>query len=47
MFDDQGVLREKHLLHFPRLFQDRPKPDGHEVRCHDEVLAWVAEHQES
>jgi superfamily II DNA or RNA helicase len=47
LFDDQGVLREEHLLHFPRLFQDRPKSNGHEVRCHDEVLAWVAEHQEA
>jgi superfamily II DNA or RNA helicase len=47
LFDDQAVLREEQLLHFPRLFQERPKSDSHEVRCHDEVLAWVGEHQEA
>ncbi|MCU0579788.1 MAG: DEAD/DEAH box helicase, partial [Desulfobacterota bacterium] len=47
LFNDRGVLQEEHLIHFPRLFQDRPKTDGHEVRCHDEVLAWVGEHQEA
>ena len=37
----------QYLLDLPRLLQDRPKTNGHEVRCHDEVLAWVAEHQEA
>jgi superfamily II DNA or RNA helicase len=47
LFTDQGVLRDEYLLDLPRLLQDRPKTNGHEVRCHDEVLAWVAEHQEA
>ena len=44
---DQGVLRDEYLLDLPRLLQDRPQTNSHEVRCHDEVLAWVAEHQEA
>ncbi len=47
LFDGQGTLRDEYLLDLPRLLQDRPKSNGHEVRCHDEVLAWVAEHQEA
>ena len=47
LFTDQGILRDEYLLDLPRLLQDRPKTNGHEVRCHDEVLAWVAEHQEA
>jgi superfamily II DNA or RNA helicase len=44
-FDD-GVLRQSHLLDFPHFLRRIPRGHGHEVRCYDDVLAYVAEHQD-
>jgi superfamily II DNA or RNA helicase len=46
-FDDSGVLREKRLLDFHGFMSDLPKQSDHEVRCYDDVLAFIAEHQDS
>jgi superfamily II DNA or RNA helicase len=45
-FDEHGVLRESHLLDFPQFLSRIPRNNGHEVRCYDDVMAFVAEHQD-
>lgn len=45
-FDANGVLREKRLLDFHLFLADLPK-HNHEVRCYDDVLAYIAEHQDA
>jgi superfamily II DNA or RNA helicase len=46
-FDANGILREKRLLDFHHFVGDLPKQSGHEVRCYDDVLAFIAEHQDA
>jgi hypothetical protein len=46
-FDDIGVLREKRLLDFHQFTSELPVQTGHEVRCYDDVLAYIAEHQDA
>ena len=46
-FDDSDVLREKRLLDFHLFIGDIPQQSGHEVRCYDDVLAFIAEHQDA
>jgi superfamily II DNA or RNA helicase len=46
-FDANGILREKRLLDFHLFMAGLPKQSGHEVRCYDDVLAFVAEHQDA
>lgn len=45
-FDKNGVLREARLLDFPRFMSRIPRNQGHEVRCYDDVLAYIGEHQD-
>ena len=45
-FGGDGILRESHVLDFPRFLSRIPRNDGHEVRCYDDVLAYIGEHQD-
>ncbi|MEK6695599.1 MAG: DEAD/DEAH box helicase [Candidatus Deferrimicrobiota bacterium] len=46
-FGPDGVLKEKHLLDFHRFAERAPRNNGHELRCYDDVMAYVAEHQDA
>ena len=46
-FDSNGILREDHILDFPQLLKIIPQNNGHELRCYDDVLAYIAEHQDA
>ncbi len=45
-FDEHGVLRKNHLLDFPQFLSRITRNNGHEVRCYDDVMAFIAEHQD-
>ncbi|MEN8262142.1 MAG: DEAD/DEAH box helicase [Nitrospirota bacterium] len=45
-FDSKGILNEKHLLNFPQFLNRLPRNNGHEVRCYDDVMSYIAEHQD-
>lgn len=45
-FDEDGRLKEDHILDFPRFLDRVPDNNGHEVRCYDDVMAYIAEHQD-
>lgn len=45
-FDAHGVLKESRLLEFP-FFLDGVRLNGHEVRQYDDVMAFIAEHQDA
>jgi hypothetical protein len=45
-FDRNGILREDRLLDFPAFMSRIPRNTGHEVRCYDDVLAYISEHQD-
>jgi len=46
-FDRSGRLKENRLLGFHRFLNAVPRDNGHEVRCYDDVMAYVAEHQDA
>jgi len=46
-FDGRGVLREDRLLDFHTFLEAIPRRNGHEVRCYDDVMAYVAECQDA
>ncbi|MBI5656855.1 MAG: DEAD/DEAH box helicase [Geobacter sp.] len=46
-FDDNGVLKERRLLDFPTFLDGVHRDDGHELRCYDDVMSFVAEHQDA
>lgn len=46
-FNPDGFLKDKHILDFPEFLQRIPKNNGHEVRCYDDVLAYIAEYQDA
>jgi SNF2 family DNA or RNA helicase len=46
-FDGNGVLREARLLDFDRFLAGLPQQSNHEVRCYDDVLSFIAEHQDT
>ncbi|PIV85853.1 MAG: hypothetical protein CO150_00110 [Nitrospirae bacterium CG_4_9_14_3_um_filter_53_35] len=46
-FDSEGTLKEEQILDFHRFLNGTPKNNGHEVRCYDDVMAYVAEHQDA
>lgn len=46
-FDDAGILEERRLPDFHRFLNAVPRNDGHEVRCYDDVMAFLAEHQDA
>jgi superfamily II DNA or RNA helicase len=45
-FDEDGKLRETHVLDFHHFLNGIPGNNGHEVRCYDDVMAYIAEHQD-
>ena len=45
-FFDEGRLKEDRVLDFPRFLDRIRRNGGHEVRCYDDVMAYVAEHQD-
>ncbi len=45
-FEENGTLRESHILDFSRFFDSIPGNNGHEVRCYDDVMTYIAEHQD-
>lgn len=46
-FDSRGVLKEKHILDFHQFLGKIPRNNGHEVRCYDDVMIYIAEHQDA
>ncbi len=46
-FDSEGVLKDEHILNFHRFLNRIPRNNGHEVRCYDDVMAYIAEHQDA
>lgn len=46
-FDEKGVLKESKALHFHEFLSAIPQNNGHEVRCHDDVMDYVAELQDA
>lgn len=46
-FDGNGVIRESRLLDFHKFLEAVPSRNGHEVRCYDDVMAYVAECQDA
>ncbi len=46
-FDSDGVLKEKHVLDFHQFLNKVPRNNGHEVRCYDDVMAYIADHQDA
>jgi superfamily II DNA or RNA helicase len=46
LFDSQGKLREEYIQDFPKYLDRLPSHNSHEVRYHDDVMAYIAEHQD-
>jgi superfamily II DNA or RNA helicase len=46
LFDANGRLKEEHILDLPHYLSGLPSNNGHEVRCYDDVMAYIAEHQD-
>ncbi len=46
-FDSDGMLRESCILNFSRFLNSMHRYNGHEVRCYDDVMAYIAEYQDA
>jgi superfamily II DNA or RNA helicase len=46
LFNANGSLKEEHILNFPKYLSGLPLNNGHEVRCYDDVMAFIAEYQD-
>jgi SNF2 family DNA or RNA helicase len=46
-FDSEGILREGHILNFHQFLNRLPHGNGHEVRCYDDVMSHISEHQDA
>ncbi len=46
-FNSDKVLKDEQILNFPQFFNNIPKNNGHEVRCYDDVMSFVAKHQDA
>ncbi len=46
-FDARGRMKQERLLDFHQFLNDAQRLAGHEVRCYDDVMACVAEHQDA
>ncbi len=46
-FDANGTLKKKHILHFHAFLNSLPRNNGHEIRCYDDVLAYISEHEDA
>jgi superfamily II DNA or RNA helicase len=46
LFDVHGRLKEEHILDFAKYLDRLPSKNRHEVLCHDDVMTYIAEHQD-
>ncbi|HEC97204.1 MAG TPA: DEAD/DEAH box helicase [Nitrospirae bacterium] len=46
-FNSDGILKEDRILDFHQFFNSIPQNNGHEVRCYDDVMAYIAENQDA
>lgn len=46
-FDASGVLKESRILRFHEFLKGIPDADSHELRCYDDVMSFIAEHQDA
>jgi hypothetical protein len=46
-FDSEGMLKEGHILDFHQFLNRLPQGNGHEVRCYDDVMSYISEHQDA
>jgi len=46
-FDAGGVLKERKVLDFSTFLAGLPDEEDHEVRCYDDVMAFIAEYQDA
>jgi superfamily II DNA or RNA helicase len=46
-FDEKGVLRDEHILDFHRFLAGIPHQNEHEVRCYDDVMNYISDHQDA
>ena len=46
-FDPNGILKENHILNFPQFLNSISQKNGHEIRCYDDVMAYIAEYQDA
>ncbi|MCK5505800.1 MAG: DEAD/DEAH box helicase [Thermodesulfovibrionia bacterium] len=46
-FEPDGFLKETHILDFQKFLERLPKDTAHEIRCYDDVLSFIAEHQDA
>lgn len=46
-FNSNNVLKDEQLLNLPQFFNAIPKNNKHEVRCYDDVMSFVAKHQDA
>lgn len=46
-FDSRGILKEERILSFHHFLSSLPQNGGHEIWCHDDVMSFIAEHQDA
>jgi SNF2 family DNA or RNA helicase len=46
-FGDDGALKERHLLDLHSFLNDFSADEGHELRCYDDVMEYIASHQDA
>jgi len=46
-FDANGTLKDQHVLRFHEFLNSLPRNNGHEIRCYDDVLSYIAELQDA
>ncbi|GJQ59583.1 MAG: DEAD/DEAH box helicase [Candidatus Scalindua sp. AMX11] len=46
-FDANNTLKDTHILQFHQFLNNTSQANGHEVRCYDDVMSFIAEHQDA
>lgn len=46
-FDENSILKDTHILDFHQFLNSTSQTNGHEVRCDDDVISFIAEHQDA
>ncbi|MCP5003325.1 MAG: DEAD/DEAH box helicase [Planctomycetes bacterium] len=46
-FDSNNILKDTHILNFHQFMNNPYLAGGHEVRCYDDVMSFIAEHQDA
>ncbi len=46
-FDENRILKDTHILDFHQFLNSTSQTNGHEVRCYDDVISFIAEHQDA